>query len=58
MKLDQEKLKSKSLWVSLIMSLLAFFSGDVQAIIAANPEYTGLGASLIIGGLKVFDKKK
>lgn len=49
--------QSKTLWVGLIAAIVPFFP-PAAAVIAANPEVTGLVLSAIFSGLRMITKDK
>ncbi len=54
---SKNPLQSKTLWVSLIVAVAAFFPG-VQALVASNPEIIGVVVGGIFAVLRLVTKGK
>lgn len=57
MTFDKSYIKSKTLWVALIMALSGFFP-DVQDLVKENPEYAGIFVAGVFSFLRVLSKGK
>ena len=57
MKFDKSYIKSKTLWVALIVALSGFFP-DVQDLVKENPEYVGIFIGGVFTFLRVISKGK
>lgn len=57
MKFDKSYVKSKTLWVALIVALSGFFP-EVQELVKDDPEYVGIFIGGVFTFLRVISKGK
>lgn len=57
MKFDKSYIRSKTLWVALIVALSGFFP-EVQELVKENPEYVGMAIGGVFGFLRFITRGK